>query len=131
MQGISMIKVMKTLAAAVFFTLLLQPAFATPQDYRFEITGQPVKAGHDAVFAVRVTQLSTGKDVAFVPIATSRLHMVMGTRDEAVPFKALAANDGRFSADLTMYGEWTFDVTATVAGEKEPVKESIKFQVAK
>lgn len=58
----------------------------------------------------------------------------MGSMDMPVPVKALGQDDkgnARFSADLTRYGEWTLDLVASVPGEKEPVKTSVKFQVVK
>jgi hypothetical protein len=119
------------------FSILLgcaNPSFAGAQDYRFEILNQPIKASQDAKLTVLVTQLSIQKQISNLQITSQNLHMMMGSMDAPAKIQALtpdATGALRFKADLTMVGEWTLDLTATAAGEKEPLKASLKFQVVK
>ncbi len=115
-------------------SLTSTPSLAATQDYHFEVLGQPVKAGHDVSFVVQLTQSATGKAVPNVAITQPKLHMVMGDMDMPIPVKLLPPDEkgnDRFGADLSMYGEWTLDLTAAVPGENEPLTSSTHFQVIK
>jgi hypothetical protein len=103
-------------------------SLAAPQELRFDVVGQPVKAAHDAVLVVHVSPVTK------LNITSQKLHMVMGKVDapaKITPLPPDASGDYRFNADLTMYGEWTLDLAASVAEEPTPVTASITFQVVK
>ena len=123
------------LAVAVFAASLSVsslPSKAANDDYRFEVIDQPIKSGKEATFAVRL-QTSAGKPVT-ATITEQKLHMVMGSMDMPSPVKLLSSDkDGthHFGAALTMYGEWTLDLTASIAGEKNPINSEVKFKVVK
>jgi len=107
------------------------PGIAAASDYHFEIASQPIKAGHDVPFTVNITQVSNRAAVAGVTLSAPKLHMLMGNMDMPAPVTILNADNHQLQGDLTMYGEWTLDLTATLPGETEPVQASIKFQVEK
>jgi hypothetical protein len=134
-MGINMIRTVKPALLVLSIVIGTTTAcFAAQQDYHFEVPGQPIKAGHDASFAVKLTQTTTGKVLTNATIAQPKLHMVMGRMDMPVPVKTLSSDEkgnARFSADLSMYGEWTLDLSATIPGEKEPLNATTKFQVVK
>jgi hypothetical protein len=105
-------------------------SFAASQDYKFDVVNQPVKAAHDAVIVVHVMPVPPPT----FSITSQNLHMAMGSVDapaKITPLPQDANGDYRFSADLTMYGEWTLDLVATVADQPAPVKTSLKVQVVK
>lgn len=115
-------------------TLSSVTSFAATQDYRFEVLNQPISAGRDATISVQLAQASTNKPVTDATITSQKLHMIMGSMDMPANIQPLARDDKgnyRFSANLTMYGEWILDLVATIPGEKEPIKASLKIQVVK
>lgn len=134
-MGIKMINSLKyTVLVALLVLGGTTMSLASAQDYQFEILGQPIKAAHDATIVVQVTQVSTHKPLTNPNITNQMLHMIMGTMDEPAKLHPLTPDEKgnvRFSADLTMYGEWTLDLSASVPSEKDPVKASLKFQVVK
>lgn len=122
------------LAIGGWLGLVPSAVVAAPADYRFEIVAQPVKAGREASFALQAVHIATGKPVAGLAIKESKLHMDMGTMDMASAVKLGAVDEkglAHFSGALTMYGEWTLDIAATLPEEKEPIRASVKFQVVK
>lgn len=107
---------------------------AASSDYKIEVVGQPIKAGKEAPFSVRITHALDGKTISGTQIGDAKLHMVMGQMDMPAPVKFQeqeASGLYRFSGDLTMYGEWILDLSATPPGESTPVQTSLKFQVVK
>ena len=127
---------LSALSFIVLFGISGVPAssHAAASDYRFDVLNQPVKAGQAASFSVRLTQVPTGKPVVDAVIVGQKLHMIMGGMDMPLPVKTLPSDEKgsyRFSADLTMYGEWTLDLTAKVTGEPQPIQTSVKVQVVK
>lgn len=117
--------------AVISLSALSTPSIAAASDYRFEIASQPIKAGHDVPFTVQVTQISTGASVTGITVSEPKLHMLMGSMDMPAPVAILNAENQQLKGDLTMYGEWTLDLTATLPGEAEPIQASVKFQVEK
>ncbi len=117
--------------ALIGMSALPAPSIAAASDYRFEIANQPIKAGHDVPFTVNVTQVSNGGGVVGVTLSDPKLHMLMGSMDMPAPVAILNAENHQLKGDLTMYGEWTLDLTVTLPGEAEPVQASVKFQVEK
>ena len=129
----------RALRQAMFLLLLIGSftpsiAFAAVTDYRFEIVAQPVKAGRDASFALQAIKVATGKPVAGLVVNEPKLHMVMGTMDMPSAVKSGVIDENglaHFTGALTMYGEWTLDLTATLPEEKDALRTSVKFQVVK
>lgn len=122
------------LIALIGISALPSSGSAATSDYQFTIANQPVKAGHDVPFALLVKQVSSGKTATNVSISEPKLHMAMGSMDMPAKVKLLPDDDKgsiRLSGDLTMYGEWTLDLTASLPDEQEPFHTSVKFQVVK
>lgn len=125
------------LVVGALFALLglqSQAAHAVASDYRFEVVGQPVKAGKGAPFSVKIVKAADSASISGAQFGDINLHMPMGKMDMAAPVR-FQEQDGnghyRFNGDLTMYGKWILDLSATFPNEKDPVHASIKFEVVK
>jgi len=125
---------LKLIALALLFAGGATQSHAATQDYRFELTDQTVKMGHDVQINVRLVNSATNKPVTDATITEQKLVMLMGGTTMPSQVKALPADaNGNYSfvSDLTMAGNWQLDLSAQVPSEKDPVHGFVKFQVVK
>lgn len=103
--------------------------FAGAQDYEFQAVQTEIKEGPAATVSVRLVDKRTGKSVPDAVIFTTRMDMapdgmeMMTTTVE--PSDSTKAGVYAFTANLSMEGEWRFQVAAKVQGESETVKGEV------
>jgi hypothetical protein len=123
-------------AAALVFAHALNtvPAFATPDEYRFELVGKPQsKAGLDVV-QVRLVHVPDSKPVSDAVMFESSADMgPAGMAMMTAPVKAMAAAGGvySFEVDPGMTGTWALHLAAKVQGEPETVRGTITADLVK
>lgn len=109
-----------------------QPAFAAATDYRFEVVGQPIKAGAQATVTVRLMNVRTNQPVTNAVIYQQRLEMPMQGMAPMTGIVAPAQPDGqgnyRFSVQASMEGDWTLSLAARVQGESEVVRATLRVR---
>ena len=117
-----------TLAAAV-------AALAAPEDYAFKIIDSDLHSGEGAIISVSLTDMRTNTPVADAVIFTTRLDMAPeGMEAMTTPVEAVASDipgQYQFKADLTMAGNWRFQIAAKVQGETETVQGELILGVQK
>lgn len=127
---------MNLLLAAVAASSLLAsaPAWAGPQDYKFELAEPPSMAGKATVLKIRLVHTPDGKAVADAVIIRSRLDMSPGgMASMTAPVRAMPASGGTYSfqAETNMAGEWALHLSAKVQGEPATVTGSVTFKASK
>lgn len=104
-------------------------ALAAAQDYAFEATGTPVKAGTDQLVSVRLVNKTTGAPVKNAVIFQQRLDMSPDNMaDMAGRITPVASEEPgvyRFKADFSMAGRWALKLAAKVPGEQETVRGEV------
>jgi hypothetical protein len=130
---------MNLLAASALaaVTLATTPAvsFAAPQDYRFELAGQPVKSGKDAIVKVKLTHAPDNKPVPDAILIQPKADMGPdGMAAMTTPVKVLSpAEPGVYQVQIEqpMAGKWALSLAAKVQGEPETVRGTVVVTVAK
>ena len=122
------------LAAIVVAAQLSVPvAQAAASDYILVLVETTYAFGDDAVLEVRLIDTRTNAPVEGAVIFATRLDMAPdGMETMTSPVLALPGEEPglyRFSADLTMDGNWRFSVAAKVQGEMETVQAQIVIEV--
>ena len=105
------------------------PAFAGADDYQFQPIATELPVGPTSEFAVKLIDKRTGKPVPDAVIYETRLDMapdgmeMMTSKVEAVP----TTDPGvyKFKLNLSMAGDWRFQVAAKVQGEDETAKGEV------
>lgn len=119
---------------ALFLTAPLA-SWAAPEDYRFELTGQPEKSGAGTLVKVRLVYVADGKPVTGLEIVEARLDMGPdGMAAMTAPVKLLRSSEPDvyvFEAQATMAGNWALTVSAKIQSEPEPITGTIAIQIAK
>jgi hypothetical protein len=108
-------------AAATFLAIgLTGPALAGIKSYEFQLVRKEAKKG-DAILAVRLVELTSGKQVPDAVIFAKRLDMAPeGMETMTSPLELAPANEPgvyRFKANLPMAGGWRLSLGAKVQGE--------------
>jgi hypothetical protein len=118
--------------------LILAATFAAPaapEDYAFKIISSELHPGEGESISVSLTDLRTNTPVADAVIFTTRLDMAPeGMEGMTTPVEALASDvpgQYEFKADLTMAGNWRFQIAAKVQGEAETVRGELILGVQK
>lgn len=110
------------------------PAFANPQDYRFELAGKPQVAHGKNIVRVRLVHLPDNKPVADAVIFESRADMgPAGMETMTAPIKALPAQGGTYSFEVEpgMTGKWALRLAAKVQGEPGTVRGTVTTDLVK
>ena len=123
-------------AIAVGLLFSAAAAFASAQDYRFELAAPPAKAGDATIVKVRLVHASHGHPMEGAIVFQSRLDMGPdGMASMTAPVKPIpsAGEPGvyAFEARPTMAGNWALILSAKVQGEPETVKGSVTIPVGK
>ena len=123
------ILVAAVIVAAIGF---VSQARAAANDYFFEPIEAELQKG-DAIVAVRLLQMSTGKPVADAVIVRSRIDMApdgMPTMESPLtPEPSSEPGVYRFKTNLPMAGRWLLSIAAKVQGEPETVVGKITYTV--
>jgi hypothetical protein len=124
------------LSGAVLATILaLGSAYSGASDYLFEPVSVEVRAGNEAVVAVRLKHKATGKPVSDALIVRTRIDMAPdGMADHASAVKAVPSSEPgvyAFKTDLSMSGRWLLSIAAKVQGETETVVGKVTFRATK
>lgn len=110
-------------------------ALAAPQDYRFELDGQPVKSGAKTVVKIRLVHVPDGKPVAGAIIIQTRLDMgPSGMKEMAAPAKAMPGDSGgvyQIETEPSEQGDWALTLAAKVQGEAQTVHGTVNIAVPK
>lgn len=113
------------LAQALIFEAALS-AQAAQADYAFKIVGSERHSGEGVSISVSLTDLRTNTPVSDAVIFTNRLDMAPeGMEGMTAAVEAVASDipgQYAFKADLTMAGNWRFQIAAKVQGEAETVQ---------
>ncbi len=100
-------------------------AFAAPEDFAFKIIGSELHQGARTTITVSLTDLRTNAPVAGAVIFTTRLDMAPdGMEGMTTPVEAVTSGipgQYQFKTDLTMAGNWRFQIAAKVQGEADTV----------
>ena len=122
------------LAQAVIFAAAFN-AFAAPADYAFKIIESELHPGDGVTIAVSLTDLRTNMPVSDAVIFTTRLDMAPdGMEAMTAPVEAMPSDipgQYKFKVDLTMAGNWRFQIAAKVQGEAETVQGELILGVQK
>ena len=116
------------------------------QGYRFDVLDQPVPTGAHTGLTVKLTNVSTGQPVQGATITGAGLEMthphyahkgvspgaVTTTMSGEVKFVG-SSGPGLYQmmADVSMPGTWKLDISATIPGETELVRETVKFDAGR
>jgi hypothetical protein len=110
-------------------------AQAAPEDYAFKIISNALHPGDGAIISVSLTDMRTNTPVTDAVIFTTRLDMAPeGMEGMTTPVEAVASDipgQYQFKADLTMAGNWRFQIAAKVQGEAETVQGELILGVQK
>lgn len=123
--------------AALTILFLTSPltSWAAPQDYRFELAGQPEKTDAGMLVKLRLVTVAGEKSVPGAEIVQTRLDMGPdGMPAMTAKVRSLPANGPDiylFEAQPTMAGNWALSVSAKIPGEPEPVTGAVTIPVAK
>jgi hypothetical protein len=124
-------------SALAVVTLAAAPAvsFAAPQEYRFELAGQPVKSGKDTIVKVKLIHAPDNTPVPDAVLIQPKADMGpdgMATMTTAV--KVLSpAEPGVYQVQVEqpMAGKWALSLAAKVQGEPETVRGTVVVTLAK
>ena len=134
------------LAAGLLSMVTVACASNQSQDYRVEVINQPIAVGAHSQLDVKLTDASTGQPVTNATISRADLVMTMpriGTKTPPVSggkskmggetqFVGMQAPGlYRFRGDVSKSGTWTLDLTAKVAGDREPINERVTFKASR
>ena len=112
-----------------------RPSVAAPQDYRFELDGQPVKSGATTIVTLRLVHVPDGKPVAGAIIIQTRFDMgPSGMKEMAAPAKAMPGDAGgvyQVETEPSMQGDWALTLAAKVQGEAQTVRGTVNIAVPK
>ncbi len=123
--------------AALTILFLTSPltSWAAPDDYRFDLAGQPEKTDTGMLVKVRLVTVAGEKSVPGAEIVQTRLDMGPdGMPAMTAKVKSLPADEPDiylFEAQPTMAGNWALTVSVKIKGEPEPVSGVINIPVAK
>lgn len=120
----------RSLVLAQAFTLAATfGALAAPEDYAFKIIGSELHQGAGTTITVSLTDLRTNAPVSDAVIFTTRLDMAPdGMEGMTTPVEAVTSGipgQYQFKADLTMAGNWRFQIAAKVQGEADTVQSEL------
>jgi YtkA-like len=114
--------------AAAMLLLTIGTAIAAPSDFRFEPVTTDLRPGRAEV-VVRLLTAGTGKAVADAIIIKNKVEMVMAGMAPMAAKTTPAQSDGngqyRFTAELSMPGEWQVSLAAKVQGEIVTVRGTV------
>ncbi len=103
-----------------------QAAFAVADDYAFNIVKGDLRQGTGVEIAVFLTDLRTNSPVTDAVIFATRLDMAPERMESMTTPVTASASDVpgqyQFTVDLTMAGNWRFQLAAKVQGEIETVQ---------
>ncbi|HLG90365.1 MAG TPA: FixH family protein [Alphaproteobacteria bacterium] len=129
------VRVLTIGALALATSLSVRTASAQPQDYRFELDGQPVKSGKATLIKVRLVHVPDGKPVPGAIIIQTKLDMGPdGMTEMGAPAKASPSSEPglyQIEAQPSMAGRWGLTLAAKVQGETETVRGTVIVPVAK
>jgi YtkA-like protein len=112
-----------------------RPSVAAPQDYRFELDGQPVKSGTKTIVKLRLVHVPDGKPVSGAIVIQTRLDMgPSGMKEMAAPAKAMPGDTGgvyQVETEPSMAGDWALTLGAKVQGEVQTVRGTVNIAVPK
>ncbi len=112
-----------------------RPSAAAPQDYRFELDGQPVKSGAKTIVKLRLIHVPDGKQVAGAIIIQTRFDMgPAGMKEMAAPAKAIPGDAGgvyQVETEPSAQGDWALTLAAKVQGEAHTVRGTVNIAVPK
>lgn len=122
-------------ALAILFLTSPLTSWAAPEDYRFELVGQPEKTGAGTLVKVRLVTVADEKPVGGIEIVETRLDMGPdGMPTMTAPVNPLPASEPdvyAFEAHPTMAGNWALTVSAKIKGEADLVSGAVTVTVAK
>jgi hypothetical protein len=130
-----MVSIRNFAAALVVAALASAPAWAAPEDYKFELVGPPAKSGKETVLKVRLVHVPDNKAVADAIIIQTRLDMAPGGMAEmAAPVQPMPAGEAgvyQFRAEPSVAGDWALHLSAKVQGEAGTVRGTVPFKAQK
>jgi hypothetical protein len=124
-------------SALAVVTLAAAPAvsFAAPQEYRFELAGQPVKSGKDTIVKVKLIHAPDNKPVPDAVLIQPKADMGPdGMATMTTPVKVLSPTEPgvyQVQVEQPMAGKWALSLAAKVQGEPETVRGTVVFTQAK
>ncbi len=108
---------------------------AAPEDYRFELAGQPQKTGTIMLVKLHLVTVADGKLVPGIAIVETQLDMGPdGMAAMTAPVKPLPSSEPDvylFEAHPTMAGNWGLTLSAKAPGEPEMITGTVTIPVAK
>lgn len=130
---------MSRLRNAAILSLLLISAplagWAAPEDYRFELAGQPEKTGAVMLVKLRLVSVAEGKPVPGVEIVQTQLDMgpdgMAAMTAQVLPLPSSEPDVYLFEAHPTMAGNWGLTLSAKVQGEPETITGTVTIPVTK
>jgi hypothetical protein len=121
---------------ATLAILVVGPALAGANDYRFEAAGAAQRAdGGKSIVPVRLVRVVDGKPVPGAVVIRTRADMSpMSMPEMTAPVRALGESEAgvyRFEIQPGMAGPWALILAAKVQGEVETVRGTVQVELAK
>lgn len=128
----TVITLLRALAAALPLALAAGPALADIKDYEFRLVQSELKQGTGVVITVRLIDKRSGKPVPDAVIFTKRIDMAPdGMEMMASPIEALPSTEPgtyRLKTNLTMAGSWRLSLGAKVQGEAGTLENKLTLK---
>lgn len=135
MKHITGLSLFVAAALGTMTTLSAPPAFAAPNDYRFEAVSPHAMATSDAKVAVRLVHIPDNKPVADAVIFNVKMEMPMAgmapMTTKISSLRSTTPGEYPFQADLSAGGAWNLVLSAKVQGEADTVTGSVPFMTMK
>jgi hypothetical protein len=130
-----MSKHLNPLAAALLaVSLMPATASAATATYHMQILEPTLKVGTAVPVTVRIIDDASGKPVTTASITQQKLQMLMSTMvmpGTVTPLPHTDSEDYRFTADLSMPGEWQLDLIARIPDQAKETTASLRFQAVR
>lgn len=131
----TIITVLRALAAALPLAMAAGPARAEITDYEFGLLQGELKPGSDVIVTVQLIDKRSGKPVPDAVIFTKRIDMAPdGMEMMTSPIEALPATEPgtyRFKTTLTMEGGWRLSLAAKVQGEEGTLESRLVLRAVR
>lgn len=113
----------------LLLTAVPKTAFASIDDYEFQIVEPAVQAGADKIVTVRLVNKKSGKPVPDAVIFATRLDMAPdGMQEMATKVSSMPGTEPgtyRFKANFSMAGRWQLSLGAKIQGETGTVESKL------
>ncbi|POR52489.1 FixH family protein [Bosea psychrotolerans] len=128
----TIIRILRALAAALPIAAVAVPALADIKDYEFRLAQNELKQGNGVVVTVQLIDKRSGKPVPDAVIFAQRIDMAPdGMEMMASPIEVMPSTEPgtyRFKTNLTMAGGWRLSLGAKIQGETGTLENKLTLK---